>query len=333
MNVTSSSLLVTCRYSDMVPQPGRSASRAIDNAPRPSASARSTAASTIRSRLSPRGRRAPVGSRHSTSSARGNGSSSLDRHGRSSTVSTLLTHPTRWLAPALALVVVAFLAFALPPYFIGDPAKSRVPATFVLHYPLLVGHVMLASVAMAAAVAQIWPGLRNRHQILHRRVGRAYVFTAIPAAVCAMVIGAATPFGPILAVSNVGLASLWLWFTANGYLAARQRRFAEHRRHMIRSATLALSIITNRIWTLVLLIALHPLQDSVFHGNEGAVHLGRGGDWRVVGMDDPTAGRTMVADPQTGNAAIVDSTGLRLAAGCEQLTDGFVGRCRSVMVA
>ena len=43
------------------------------------------------------------------------------------------------------------------------------------------------------------------------------MFTAIPAAVCAMVIGAATPFGPILAVGNVLLASLWLWFTINGY--------------------------------------------------------------------------------------------------------------------
>ena len=178
------------------------------------------------------------------------------------------TPAAKWLASALGLIVVAFLAFSLPPYFTGDPAKSRVPATFVLHYPLLIGHVMLASVAMAAAVAQIWPGLRNRHPVLHRRVGRLYMCTAIPAAVCAMVIGAATPFGPILALSNVGLASLWLWFTINGYLAARQRRFAEHRRHMIRSATLALSIITNRIWTPVLFIALHPLQDSVFHGNE-----------------------------------------------------------------
>jgi hypothetical protein len=29
-----------------------------------------------------------------------------------------------------------------------------------------------------------------------------------------------------------------------------------------------LSIITNRIWTPVLAIALHPLQDSLFGGNE-----------------------------------------------------------------
>jgi uncharacterized membrane protein len=171
----------------------------------------------------------------------------------------------KWLAAALAVIVVVFLAFSLPPYLTGG---TRVPATFALHYPLLVGHVMFASVAMVAAVAQIWPRLRVRHPVLHRGVGRVYVYTAIPAAVCAMAIGAATPFGPFLAVSNVFLASLWLWFTINGYLAARKRRFTDHRRHMVRSATLALSIITNRIWTPVLFIALHPLQDSVFGANE-----------------------------------------------------------------
>jgi uncharacterized membrane protein len=173
--------------------------------------------------------------------------------------------PARRLsAPALAVIVLAFLGYSVPPYLSGG---TRVPATFALHYPLLVGHVMFASAAMLCAVAQIWPGLRRRRPVLHRRVGRIYVFTAIPAAACAMVVGAATPFGPILAVSNVTLASLWLWFTINGYLAARNRRFASHRLHMIRSATLALSIITNRIWTPILFITLYPLQDSVFGGN------------------------------------------------------------------
>jgi uncharacterized membrane protein len=171
----------------------------------------------------------------------------------------------KWPAPALATVVVVFLAYSLPPYFTGG---TRVPATFGLHYPLLVAHVMAASVAMVTALAQLWPGLRASRPVLHRRMGRAYVYAAIPAAVCAMVIGAATPFGPVLAVSNVLLASLWLWLTINGYLAARQRRFAQHRRHMVLSATLALSIITNRIWTPVLLLTFQSLQDSVFGGNE-----------------------------------------------------------------
>lgn len=168
-------------------------------------------------------------------------------------------------AAALAVIVVVFLAYSLPPYLTGG---TRVPSTFGLHYPLLVAHVLLASVAMVCAVAQIWPGLRRRHPALHRRTGRVYVATAIPAAVCAMVIGAATPFGPVLRVSDVALGALWLWFTVDGFLAARHRRFDVHRRQMLRSATLALSIITNRIWTPVLYLIFDPLRDSVFGGDE-----------------------------------------------------------------
>lgn len=172
---------------------------------------------------------------------------------------------SRWLTPALAVVVAAFLFFSLPPYFTGG---TRVPPTFGLHYPLLVAHVMFGSVAMVTAVAQIWPRLRRRHPVFHRRAGRVYVGAAIPAAAFAMVIGAATPFGPLLAVSNVLLGAVWLWFTINGFMAARRRRFADHRRHMARSATVALSTITNRVWTPVLFISLQPLQDRVFGGNE-----------------------------------------------------------------
>ena len=178
-----------------------------------------------------------------------------------------MAYALRWSA-ALAVVAAAFLAFSLPPYLTVDPSRSRVPATFGLHYPLLVGHVALATVAMAAALVQIWPGVRARWPRLHRGIGRVYVAAAIPAAAIGMVIGAVTPFGPILAVGSVALAALWLWFTVNGFLAARARRFADHRRHMLRSVTLAFSIITNRIWNPILYITLQPLRDSVFGGNE-----------------------------------------------------------------
>lgn len=171
----------------------------------------------------------------------------------------------RWHALALVLVVAVFLGYSLPPYFVGD---SRVPPTFALHYPLLVAHILFGTVAMVCAVAQLWPGLRRRRPAVHRRVGRVYVVAAVPAAAAALVIGVATPFGPILAVSNVLLASMWLWFTGTGALAARRRDFAEHRRRMLVSATLALSTIANRIWTPILFVALHPLQDSVFGGSE-----------------------------------------------------------------
>lgn len=178
-----------------------------------------------------------------------------------------MAYAKSWSA-ALVVAVAAFLVYALPPYLTGDARRSRVPATFGLHYPLLVGHVGFATLAMVAAVAQIWPGLSVRWPRLHCRAGRIYVAAALPAAACGMAIGAATPFGPVLATSNVVLAALWLWFTANGYLAVRRRRYADHRRHMLRSATLAFSIITNRIWSPLLYVTLQPLRDSIFGGDE-----------------------------------------------------------------
>lgn len=163
------------------------------------------------------------------------------------------------------MLVVGFLAFSLPPYLSGG---TRVPATFGLHYELLVLHVLLGSVAMMCAVVQMVPGSRGRWPALHRRTGRVYVLAAVPAALSALVIGAVTPFGPLLAVSNVVLGALWLWFTVDGYRAARARQFARHRRQITRSAVLALSVITNRLWTPALFVALQPLQHRLFGGNE-----------------------------------------------------------------
>ena len=196
-----------------------------------------------------------------------------------------------------------FLAYSLPPYFTGG---TRVPATFALHYPLLVGHVMFASVAMVSAVAQIWPGLRDAHPASapprrtglrrHRDPGRGVRDGH----------RRATPFGPILAVSNVLLASLWLWFTSTATSPGAARRFARASPHMVRSATLALSIITNRIWTPMLFITLQPLQDSVFGGNEEHFL------WVVAGIGAGWAGRfrlsrrAVVADAPTRNAAVVN---------------------------
>lgn len=48
----------------------------------------------------------------------------------------------RWVLP-LALLCVAFVAFALPPYLTLDPSQARLPAQregFPLYYPLLVTH-------------------------------------------------------------------------------------------------------------------------------------------------------------------------------------------------
>jgi uncharacterized membrane protein YozB (DUF420 family) len=183
-----------------------------------------------------------------------------------------------WIAP-FALIAIGFVAVSLPPYLSGDPARSRVPANFPGHYPILVAHVVFGSIALLTAGLQVWPWFRRRFRAAHRWIGRAYVFAGVlPAGLLALPMGALSPFGPVARASSVVMAPLWLGFTIAGWRMARQRRHAEHRRWMIRSFALTASIITNRIWGPLAYFALAPQLDGAFGGNEQLLR------WTIAGI-------------------------------------------------
>jgi len=175
-----------------------------------------------------------------------------------------------WIGPLLFLAL-AFVVVSVPRYLTLDPQRSLVPQPdgFALHYPLLVAHVGFGSIAMLTCGVQVWPWFRRRYPATHRIIGRIYVCGGVlPAGVLGFTIGAVSPFGPMIRVSNVLLAVLWLTVTIAGIRVARQRRFAEHRRWMIRSFALTMSIISNRVWAVIATIVLMPYLDTTFAGSE-----------------------------------------------------------------
>lgn len=155
-----------------------------------------------------------------------------------------------WVIP-LAAVALIFIVNAVPRYLTFDPARSRIPSPpgFPEHYPLLVAHVLFGSVALLSCCMQIWSGLRRRYPAVHRTFGRIYVFGgALPAGVFAMAVGVISPSGPALRLNSVVQGSLWMTCTIAGFRAGRQRRYADHRRWMVRSVTLTMSIILARVF-------------------------------------------------------------------------------------
>ncbi|NUP64411.1 MAG: DUF2306 domain-containing protein [Nonomuraea sp.] len=175
-----------------------------------------------------------------------------------------------WVAP-LAVVAVAFVAFSLPPYLSLDPSRSRVPAPdfFPPHFAVLSLHVLFGSIAMITCCLQVWPWFRARHPRVHRRLGRVYVVAGVlPGGLLGLVVSLATPFGPVTRASGVVLSLVWLGCTLAGWRMARRRRFVEHRRWMVRSFALTMSIITNRLWGAVFFVTLSPQLDTTFHGDE-----------------------------------------------------------------
>jgi len=176
-----------------------------------------------------------------------------------------------WAIAPLLILVIAFVAFSLPPYLTLDPSRSRVPiaGTASGYYPMLVGHVVFGSIAILGCCFQVWPWFRNRFPDIHRKIGMTYVFAGVlPAGILGLILGAQSPFGPVISASNVLLAIVWLLVTVLGYRAGREYRLTEHRRWMTRSVVLTLSIITNRVWVVVWVLALSPQLATTFGGSE-----------------------------------------------------------------
>ncbi len=170
---------------------------------------------------------------------------------------------------------VAFLAFSLPPYLTFDPAQSRLPLRegFALHYPMLVGHILFGTVALLTCCMQVWPWFRQRYPAAHRMIGRVYLFGGVlPTGLLGVGVAlAAVTTGPPGRVGNALLAIVWLAFSFAGFRAARARRFAAHRRWMIRSFALATSIVMNRLWLVIWLVVLTPFVPTYFGGDEEAM--------------------------------------------------------------
>ena len=173
----------------------------------------------------------------------------------------------------LTTAVVVFLVLFIPKYLRFDPAVGRLsPAEHPVYFPVLLLHVFGATVAMATVVLQVWPWLRRRHPRLHRFTGRIFVFAGVwPAAVGALVISFVWPFGPVSALSDITLAVLWATCATYGWALARKGRIVEHRRWMMRSFALTISIIFNRLLGLPASMILAAQLNTTFGGDRLAM--------------------------------------------------------------
>ncbi|GAA1107141.1 DUF2306 domain-containing protein [Nocardiopsis metallicus] len=175
-----------------------------------------------------------------------------------------------WMGP-LFLLVAVFLGFSVPRYLTLDPALSNLepPPGNPVYYPILVAHVLFGAVAMITCCFQVWPRFRSRHPGGHRLTGRIYVLAGVlPAGLTGLYVGQFTPFGPSVQVANTVIALLWLAVTAIGFRMALRLRFAEHRRWMLRSFALTMSIIVSRLVSVPAIVFLAPRTETRFGGSE-----------------------------------------------------------------
>lgn len=155
-------------------------------------------------------------------------------------------------APALAwgfltlsalAVGIASLRYALPgmPFPMDLPSLQSAPQAFVVH-------AVSASLALMLGPLQLVAAWRTRFPALHRWLGRGYVAAVAVGWLSSLPLALNAMTGAVAALGFLALGAVWVAATGMGLLRALQRRFAEHRRWMLRSYALTAAGITLRIY-------------------------------------------------------------------------------------
>jgi uncharacterized membrane protein len=118
------------------------------------------------------------------------------------------------------------------------------PSQHPWYFPMLGLHVLGGSIALATCVLQIWPWLRENHPSIHRRIGRVYIFAGVFTSVFfGLIVEIFWPFSVATMLSQVVVLVLWGFVTAMGLRSRRQGLTEEHRRWMLRSFALTVSVL------------------------------------------------------------------------------------------
>jgi uncharacterized membrane protein len=99
----------------------------------------------------------------------------------------------------------------------------------------LLTHVVCGIFATLAGPFQFVPRIRNRHWMLHRNLGKAYLLCVLISAVAAIYLAFTSTITPWYTYGLVAGSIAWLFTGASAYIHIRNKRTRQHKEMMIRN--------------------------------------------------------------------------------------------------
>ncbi|HEX7918336.1 MAG TPA: DUF2306 domain-containing protein [Gemmatimonadales bacterium] len=163
------------------------------------------------------------------------------------------TMRTAWVVMAfLGLIVVAFAVQTI----LVPAARSEVAMAMFARFPLrAVLHMVSGMVMLVAGALNLDPGLRLRHRVMHRWMGRAYVAAVVVGGSAALLAAPYSYGGMITHLGFGALGILSITTTLLGLSAILKGDVRAHKGWMIRSYALTLGAVMLRIYLPVSLVA------------------------------------------------------------------------------
>jgi uncharacterized membrane protein len=161
--------------------------------------------------------------------------------------------PKSWPFAITLLLSAGVAGYAVWTYVFGDvqraPVHPAMIAVFNEHRALITIHAAAASLALLLGPFQFLDRLRASRPRLHRTLGYLYLVLGVAIGGISGLLLARHSFGGL--VSHIGfglLAVLWLFTGVMAVVAAKARRFTDHRTWMIRNFALTLAAVTLRLY-------------------------------------------------------------------------------------
>ena len=155
----------------------------------------------------------------------------------------------RFIRLSGGVLAIGIVFYALPYFIPGMPTAFYYQREIYLERWMWVyAHIAGGSVALGLTPFQLWARVRERHPRYHRLAGRAIALAVVVSALAGLGL-ATTAYGGTSNRWGFGALSIaWLVTTAVAVVAARNRRFTQHREWMVRSAALTMAAVTLRLW-------------------------------------------------------------------------------------
>jgi len=149
------------------------------------------------------------------------------------------------LAAALLSVAVALVSYRYVAQ--GGPMPQNVAHNRFVQ-PWIIIHAGAAATALLSGPLHLLQTLRQHRPRAHRWVGRVYVAGCLVGGGSGLVLAAGVSEGPVAQAGFACLGVLWITVTVQGWRSARARRWADHRRWMVRSFALTFAAVTLRLY-------------------------------------------------------------------------------------
>jgi len=154
---------------------------------------------------------------------------------------------------ATVFLSVGVAGYAVWTYVGGDvqraPVHPAMVAVFKEHRALITTHAAAAALALLLGPFQFLNRLRAARPRLHRTLGYLYLVPGVAVGGLTGLLLARHSFGGLVSHLGFGLlAVLWLFTGVMAVIAAKARRFADHRTWMVRNFALTFAAVTLRLY-------------------------------------------------------------------------------------